>query len=86
LSQVDLNSVNQCLGNLKKSLQLKRSPKVTLEDSTSALFKTFDNSNTGSLSLDDLYILCEFLGVKLERKYTLRIFKAIDKGNSGFIA
>lgn len=86
MSQVDLNSVNQCLAKLKKSLQLKRSPNVTLEDGTSALLTTFDKNKTGSLSLDDLYILCEFLGVKLERKYTLRVFKAIDKDNSGFIA
>lgn len=54
LSEVDKNSVGKCLAKLKKSLQLKTSPKVTLEDGTSALFTTFDKNNSGSLSLDEL--------------------------------
>jgi len=83
LTEVDKNSVNQCLAKLKKSLQLKTSPKLSLEEGTSNLFTTFDKNNAGNVSLDELYALCIFLGVPLERKYTLRIMKGIDKENSG---
>jgi len=68
LTEVDRNSVNQCLAKLKKSLQLKTSPKITLEEGTSALIATFDKKKSGNVSLDDLHALFIFLGVPLERK------------------
>jgi len=46
------------------------------------LFLQFDKEKNGYFTLNEINALCLGMGVPLERKYTMRILKALDKDNN----
>jgi len=59
---------------------------MNLESGIDNIFKQYDKDRTGLITINELNALCLGVGVPLERKYTMRIMKALDADGSNTIS
>lgn len=59
---------------------------MNLETGIDNIFKQYDKDRTGVITINELNSLCLGVGVPLERKYTMRIMKALDVDGSNAIS
>jgi Ca2+-binding EF-hand superfamily protein len=86
LSAQDKNVIKNCLYRLKAGILQKVPPTMNLETGIDNIFRQYDKDRTGMITINELNSLCLGVGVPLERKYTMRIMKALDGDNSGHIS
>lgn len=66
-------------------LKLQNSAKTQDEYMLRTIFKDFDSSKNGCLTVDELQAMMFKLGIAVERKYLLALFKRFDLNKSGTI-
>lgn len=71
---------------MKSGILQKVPPTMNLETGIDNIFKQYDKDKTGIISINELNALCLGVGVPLERKYTMRIMKALDADGSSTIS
>lgn len=86
LSAQDKATVKNCLSRLKAGLMQKCPPMMSLDAGIRNIFNQYDKDKGGFITINELNALCLGVGVPLERKYTMRIMKFIDKGGDGTIS
>lgn len=86
LSPQDKATVKNCLARMKKGIEQKIPPMQSFESGIRNIFLQYDSDKGGVITINELNALCLGVGVPLERKYTMRIMKTIDKDNSGTIS
>jgi len=59
---------------------------MNLETGIDNIFKQYDKDKSGQITINELNSLCLGVGVPLERKYTMRIVKALDNDGTGSIS
>jgi len=59
---------------------------MNLETGIDNIFKQYDKDKSGQVTINELNSLCLGVGVPLERKYTMRIMKALDSDGTGTIS
>lgn len=86
MTPTDKICINKCLSKLKAGIQKRVPPTISVEDGLERIFNFFDADKSGLITIDELNTLCLHVGVPIERKYTMRIMKALDSDNSGQIS
>lgn len=86
LTAQDKNTIKNCLARLKKGIEQKIPPMMSFESGIRNIFIQYDKDKGGFITINELNSLCLGVGVPLERKYTMRIMKMIDKDGSGTIS
>jgi len=59
---------------------------MNLETGIDNIFRQYDRDHSGLITINELNSLTLGVGVPLERKYTMRIMRALDTDNSGHIS
>jgi Ca2+-binding EF-hand superfamily protein len=86
LTATDKNIIKNCLYKLKAGILQKVPPTMNLETGIDNIFRQYDKDKTGSIQINELNSLCLGVGVPLERKYTMRIMKALDSDGSSTVS
>lgn len=86
LTATDKTVIKNCLYKLKAGILQKVPPTMNLETGIDNIFRQYDKDRTGVITINELNSLCLGVGVPLERKYTMRIIKALDNDNSQSIS
>jgi Ca2+-binding EF-hand superfamily protein len=86
LTASDKTIIKNCLYRLKSGILQKVPPTMNLETGIDNIFKQYDKDRTGVITINELNSLCLGVGVPLERKYTMRIMKALDQDSSNTIS
>jgi len=82
LSEADKKMVAKSLELLKRGCLQKVPSTMSQDAGIRNLFLTFDKEKNGYFTLNEVNALCLAVGVPLERKYTMRILRALDKDNN----
>lgn len=86
LTAEDKRIVDGCLRRLHNGVLQKIPVTQSLDSGIRNIFMQYDRDKSGKMTINELNNFCLGIGVPLERKYTMRIMKQLDRDNNQWIS